>query len=369
MEMDGLRLKQVPPARLLAAVLLATGCARPVPVPEIETDLTRSYLMGFSVIPPRPDIKVAVRSMEIWTKRADAAIMHMDVPWALLLAGTSPEDALKRDGIDLERYYRSKNLRLVITMDVTNGLAREREATALVTAKRSITEPAIQRLYRSFVLAVVEKLRPDYLGLAAETNLIRAIAPRPVYDAVVRMTRDAATGIRESSYGRTLPLFVSVQVETAWGRLGRQGSYIGIDEDLRDFPFITALGLSSYPYLGGFSEPDRIPIEYYSRVNAKRLLPVLIVEGGWPSASVRGAFTSSPALQARYLSRQSQLLEHVKAVAAFQLPFADLDLASFPKPVPTILPLFATLGLVDSNLKAKPALATWDSIFARRVIR
>ena len=358
------------PARATGIVLLAvTGCARPSPGPEIETTLTRPYLMGFSVVPPKPDIKLAVRSMEIWTRRADAAIMHMDVPWALLLAGTSPLDALKKDGIDLARYYRSRNLKVVVTTDVTNGLAREREAVALVTAGRSITEPEIQRLYRAFVLAVVEHLQPDYLGLAAETNLVRAIAPRPVYEALVRMTRDVATDIRASRRGRTLPLYISVQVETAWGRLGQRRAYVGIDEDLRDFPFINALGLSSYPYLGGFSEPEQIPLDYYSRVNAKRSLPLLIVEGGWPSASVRGAFSSSPALQARYLIRQSQLLEHANAVATFQLPFADLALASFPKPVPTILPLFATLGLVDSDLQAKPALATWDSIFARRVKR
>ncbi len=350
-------------------LLLAVACAAAIPVPEIGTHLTRPYLMGFSVIPPRPDIKVALRSMEIWTKRADAAIMHMDVPWALLLEGKTPEEALKRDGIDLARHYRSKNLKLVITLDVTNGLARESEAPALVTARRSITDPAIQRLYRTFALAVVETLRPDYLGLAAETNLVRAIAPRPVYDALVRMTADAAAAIRASTAGKTLPLYISVQVETAWGRLGQQTGYAGIDRDLRDFPFITALGLSSYPYLGGFSEPERIPIEYYSRINSKWSLPLLIVEGGWPSASVRGAFTSSPAMQARYVTRQSQLLEHANALAAFQLPFADLDLASFPKPLPAILPLFATLGLVDSDLRPKPALATWDSIFARKVKR
>lgn len=353
---------------LFTALVAGASCARPSPVPVIETHLTRPYVMGFSVVPPKPDIKVALQSMEIWTRRADAAIMHMDVPWALLLAGTSPLDALKKDGIDLARYYRSRNLKLVITTDVTNGLARESEAPALVAARRSIAEPEVQRLYRAFVLAVAENLQPDYLGLAAETNLVRAIAPRRVYEALVRMTRDAATEIRATRHGKTLPLYISVQVETAWGRLGQRTNYIGIDADLRDFPFITVLGLSSYPYLGGFNEPEQIPPEYYSRVNAKGL-PLLIVEGGWPSASVRGAFSSSPAMQARYIRRQAELLEHANAVATFQLPFADLDLASFPKPIPTILPLFATLGLVDKNLKAKPALATWDTIFARRVKR
>jgi hypothetical protein len=151
--------------------------------------------------------------------------------------------------------------------------------------------------------------------------------------------------------------------------LGRQGPYIGIDQDLRDFPFVNVLGLSSYPYLGGFSDPDLIPVDYYSRIRGRRTIPLLVVEGGWPSASVRGVFASSPEMQARYIDRQSRLLENAHAVAVFQLSFPDLDLGSFPKPVPTILPLFATLGLVDADLRPKPSLATWDRIFSRRLSR
>src|SRR6266550_7278631 len=154
--------------------LTTIACPRATHEPRKTSGGTRSYLMGFSVVPPKPDIKLAIQSMEIWTRRADVAIMHLDVPWALLLAGTSPEDALRKDGVDLEHYYRSKQLRLVITIDVTNGLARESEAAALVAAHRSITEPAIQRLYRNYVSALVEMLHPDFLGLAAETNLVRA---------------------------------------------------------------------------------------------------------------------------------------------------------------------------------------------------
>jgi hypothetical protein len=346
-----------------AAVMIA--CAPAPREAETPSRPMRSYFMGFSVVPPKPDIKLAVRSMEVWTKRADAAIMHLDVPWALLLAGSSPEDALRKDGVDLERYYRSKRLKLVVTIDVTNGLGRESEAPALVAAHRSITEPAVQRLYRNYVRALVEMLHPDYLGLAAETNLIRAVAARPVYNAVVTMTNDAASDIRHSRSAALLPLYVSVQVETAWGKLGRQGAYVGIDQDLRDFPFVNVLALSSYPYLGGFRDPSQIPLDYYTRVKGSRGLPVMVVEGGWPSTSVRGVFSSSPVMQAGYIARQSELLDQANAIGVFQLSFTDLDLGSFPKPVPTILPLFATLGLVDSNLKPKPALSTWDKIFTR----
>src|SRR2546423_15584936 len=178
--------------------ITSVACAPAAREPDVPSQGTRSFLMGFSIIPPRPDVNMAIRSAEIWTKRADAAIMHVDVPWALLLTGVSPEDALRKDGVDLEKYYRSKRLKLVVTIDVTNGLAREAEATALVAAHRSITEPPVQRLYRNYVRTLVATLHPDYLGLAAETNLIRSIAPRAVYDAVVRMTNDAATDLRRS---------------------------------------------------------------------------------------------------------------------------------------------------------------------------
>ena len=351
---------------MAVAATLLLGCARPAPPPEVASRETRSYFMGFSIIPPKPDLNVALKSLGIWSKRADAAIMHMDVPWALLLAGTSPEDALRKDGVDLEHYYRSKHMKLVVTLDVTNGLGRESEAPGLVAAHRSITEPAVQRVYRNYVRAVVEMLHPDYLGLAAETNLIRAIAPRSLYDAVVRMTNDAAKEVRRSRSAAALPLYVSVQVETAWGRLP-QRAFVGIEQDLRDFPFINLLGLSSYPYLGGFKDPQDIPIDYYSRVKGAHALPVMVVEGGWASASVRGTFSSSAEMQARYIARQAELLEAAKAIGVFQLSFADLDLGSFPKPQPAILPLFVTIGLVDSDLKPKPALATWDKIFARRL--
>src|SRR5438552_9582359 len=84
----------------------AIACAPAAREPDVPTQATRSYFMGFSIIPPKPDLNVAIKSAEIWTKRADAAIMHLDVPWTLLLAGTSPEDVLRKDGIDLEHHYR-----------------------------------------------------------------------------------------------------------------------------------------------------------------------------------------------------------------------------------------------------------------------
>jgi len=280
--------------------------------------------------------------------------MHFEPPWDSLLAGFPADSAVLLQHRPLVDYYRAKGLALVITLDATNGLDRSAEAPALVAAGRSITEPEVQQLYRAYAVAVDTLLDPDYLGLAAETNLIRAAASPSLYAALVQVANDAADDVRAAD--TSVPLYVSVQVETAWGAFGG-GGYQGIATDLTDFPFAQAIGLSSYPYLGGFAEPEELPLDYYSRLTA---LPKLVVEGGWTSAT---ALASTPAEQARYLRRHAVLLDQAQAVAVFQLTFTDLDSTFFPPG--TILPLFAHLGVVDVELQPKPGLAAWDSAFAR----
>jgi len=322
----------------------------------------RSYLMGFSAIPPRFDSSTAnlIAAINNWVPHADAAIMHVSPPWAAMLGGATPDSAVRTVELPLAQYYRAKGLDIVFTVDATDGLNRAAEAPELVTLGRSITDTMIQRLYREWVYAVAFRIQPRYLGLAAETNLIRQLAPDSVYQAVVTMTNAVATQIKNAS----LPskLYVSVQVETAWGRPA--GPYQGIAQDLTDFPFVQALGLSSYPYLGGFADPESIPLDYYSRIPLGTTLPVLVVEGGWPSISV-GSVISSPAEEARYIGRQELQLDSAKAKGLFQLTFYDLDLSANPPPPGSILPLFTHLGLADSALHAKPSLAVWDGILAR----
>jgi hypothetical protein len=343
---------------ILAAVAATAACGDGAG-PGLEP---RTFLMGFSAIPPRLDSTAnVIAAIDNWAPHADAAIMHVSPPWAAMLGGATPDSAVRTVELPLANYYRAKGLAIVFTVDATDGLNRTAEAPELVSAGRSITDTMVQRLYREWVFAVANRIRPDYLGLAAETNLIRQLAPDSVYQALVTMTNAVATQIDAAS----LPsqLFISVQVEVAWGRPA--GPYQGIAQDLTDFPFVAALGLSSYPYLGGFADPETIPLDYYSRIGQSATLPVLVVEGGWPSVSVGGVM-SSPAEEARYITQQARLLDSARARGVFQLTFYDLDLRGFPpQPPGSVLPLFTHLGLADSAMDAKPALASWDSTVRR----
>ena len=349
------------PARAMAvaacALLALGGCSKHATAPRPSLP-PRSFVMGFSGVPPRADFALLLRTIQMWAPRSDGAMMSDELPWDSLLAGVRPDSFVIRNQLGLANYYRGLGLKLVVMVDPANGLNRAGEANALVAAGRSITEPAIQQLYRRYVVAVDTLLHPDDLGLALETNLIRAIAPAPVYAAVKRMTNDAAADVRMHDSG--VKLLVSTQVETAWGRLVGTGAYVGIATDLVDFPFVEAMGLSSYPYLAGFADPDSLPDDYYSRIVLGTTLPVIVTEGGWSSTTVSSTITS-PSMQGRYIIREARLLDHTAAIGWFQITFTDLDLATWPAGIAP----FAYNGLVDTDLHAKPALAAWDSVFAR----
>ena len=318
--------------------------------------------MGFSGFPPRFDLAIAIAAIDMWSIRADAAIISEEPPWDSLVAGVLPETLIARDKVGLVNHYRSKGHEIWIYLDPGNGLNRGGESDALVGLGRSITEPAIQALYRRYVVVMDSMLAPSHLGLALETNLIRGASPPSLYSAIRQVANDAARDVRLRN--GLVKLSVSVQVDYAWGALGG-GPYVGIDQDVADFPFIQELGLSSYPYLAGFATPEEIPVNYYSRLVEGRTIPVMVTEGGWSSATL-DTIVSSEDEQKRYIEKHMQLLDSAEAIAVFQLTFTDIDLASLPpQPPGSILPLFAHLGLVDVDLNPKAGLAAWDEAFQR----
>ncbi len=345
----------------ILSLILGSGVDGP---PNPDPTPTRTWEMGFFFTPPRPEIADAIQTINLFSLRSELAVIHEELPWIDLLNGVSADSILENNKKGLIDYLRSKGQRLFFMADLTDGLSRGEEAPQLRQLGRSIAEPEVQQVYRDYVLTFVEKFRPDYIGLAAETNLIRKAAAPAVYTAVVQAANAAAADLAANSV--TEPVLISVQVETAWGVLGSSGPYVGIETDFQDFPFIDVLGLSSYPYFS-FSQPEDIPEDYYSRLLNGRSIPAAVCEGGWNSVGFAG-MTSSPEKQERYITRHADLLDRIAAVAAIQTLFADIDLDSLPPPLPENLPFFTSIGLTEMDFNAKPALTAWDNLFARQKI-
>jgi hypothetical protein len=345
---------------VLSMLVVTGGCAKKTtaPVPLAP----RTYAMGFSPNPPSADFALAVRAIQTWTTRADIAQMGGEPPWDSLLAGLRPDSLVIRNQLVLAQYFRAQNLKLFLVVDPLNGLNRASDSDPLKALGHSLTEPAMRALARAYAVALDTLLRPDYLELAVETNLVRAYSPAPLYQAEILFADSAAADVR--AVDATVRLVTSVQVDQAWGHIGPPAVYQGIDQDRIDFAFEQVLGMSSYPYLSGFAKPEDIPADYYSKLVQGAPIPVIITEGGWSSASVAG-IPSDPDKQRRYIVKQAALCDRVGAIGWMQIPFTDIDLASLPPPYNTSVAPFAYLGLVDATLRPKPALSAWDAVFAR----
>ena len=340
-----------------ALTLALAGCGSKHGSP-VAAAPTRPYRMGFSAVPPRPDFPTQLATLDLMVTRCDAALMLFEPPWDSLLAGVRADSLVIRNQVGLADWYRSHGLHIVVSLDPTNGLDRSADSAPLVAHGRSLTEASIRQLYRNYAVALDTLVHPEWFSVGSETNLVRAVAPGALYAAEVQNAVAAADTL--AIVDPAVKLFTTVQVEMAWGRLVPPGGYVGIAQDLADFPFITGIGLSSYPYLGGWADPDSLPSDYLSKVAQQAGKPALMIEGGWASADFGGDPTS-PDEQKRYIAREAGMLEAAGAVDWFQITFTDLDLAYFPSGITP----FASLGLVDISLTAKPALAAWDAEFAK----
>src|SRR5207247_6528594 len=136
------------------ALGLLGGCGKDAP-PAPPAVQSRTYRMGFSAIPPRlGDDKLTIAAIDLWSRRADAAILSVEVPWADLLRGIDPETYVTVVQVPLANYYRSKGHQLWVYLDHATGPTRAGESDPLVAAGRSSTEPDIQRLCRRHAASV-----------------------------------------------------------------------------------------------------------------------------------------------------------------------------------------------------------------------
>jgi hypothetical protein len=323
--------------------------------------------MGFANSAPRFDnVNLVLQVLHTWTPRADAAIISDQVPWDSLYNGVDVRKYVINHYLGLVNYYRSLNLRLWVFIDPANGLDRTADASDLAALGKSIADADAQYIYRRFTFVMDSILKPDHLGLALETNLIRDIAPSAIYNGVKQSVNAAASDVR--AYDKNVKLSVSIQADEAWGKR-LNAPYQGIDQDLIDFPFVQELGISSYPYFV-FDKPSDIPSNYYSKLVEGKNLPVFVSEGGWSSSSLTVGnknIISNADIQKEYINYHAQLLDNVKAIAYFQLTFTDIDVQSLPSNGSPTIAYFSDLGMVDINLNPKPSLSSWDGLFNRKL--
>src|SRR5690349_6165410 len=92
-------------------VLVCTLVTSFVACDDDETPPTRTYRMGFQNSAPRFDsFDMAIQALNMWTPRADAAMITTEVPWEKLLDGDDEVAYVVDNYKGLVEFYRQKNL-------------------------------------------------------------------------------------------------------------------------------------------------------------------------------------------------------------------------------------------------------------------
>lgn len=333
----------------------AAAPAPPGPPPE-----ARSYAMGFAPSPPRPGgVELFFEVVDSLARVADATIVQQPVPWDALLAG-APMDSLVEDRGGLTDFLEGRGFELVFLVDPLDGLDRTREDPALVEAGRSILEPDIRAMHEEWVRAIAARVRPRWLGLASEINTLAARGGPDLYAEVRDLVNGLAPEVRALSPGTRV--FVSFQADEANGAFGPTA----IDHfALIDGFDIDALGLSSYPVFA-FETPADIPPDYFEDFAKATPLPLLFVEGGWSSAPTP-LTDGTPVEQRDWIARYGRMLDDVDAELLVLLTLTDLDIPALglaPERAEA-LSNFAFMGILDTELRRKPAYEAWAELFER----
>lgn len=330
--------------------------------PNEPPGATRSYRMGWAPTPPRGTTQSIIATAQEMARVSELALVQQHVPWAPLLDGTQTMEEAAQDVENLTGFLRGLGLEIVYLLDPLDGLNRTAEPPDLVARGRSIAEPEIRALHVAWALEMARRIRPAWYGLGSEVNTLAAHGDPALYAEIVALVNELAPEIRAASPATRT--FVSFQVDDAWGIPPFPPSEVDHFALIDDFD-VDALGLSSYPVFV-FSTPAEIPADYFARFDAATTKPLLMVEGGWSSAAV-GAVDGTPAEQADYFRRMVELLDGVDALVWVMLFYADLDLATYglPPDREAGLASFSRMGIVDTELRPKPAFDIWQEAYRR----
>jgi hypothetical protein len=217
-------------------------------------------------------------------------------------------------------------------------------------------DPAeVERVLTS-IEAAARTLRPAYLGIGNEVNLLAAFNPA-AFDEFLQLY--AAAFERVKARSPATKVFTVFQYEHLRG-----GAYLmgGLRSrppswDLLDRfrGRLDLVGLTTYPFFD-YALPGDVPGDYYADAAKRAALPLLFTEVGWPAAPLSSSpaseYGGSPDEQEAFVGRFCTLTLGLDVAAA---------LWAFPHDPQGVGPPFEAVALRTSDGTARPALARWSA--------
>jgi len=355
------------PARPVTAP--AAVAPPPPPLPEYRGPATRSFLMGFTRWP-------ADMSREGVAIAEDYAYGHGDIVSVTFIGGIPWPEALDNkpypQDVQAHLNYRppaGKKLFLSLSpLDKDRrGLApywgeTDNQPLPPPWNREALNSARVKRAYLNFVLRAIETMRPDFLAIGVELNVL--LSRNPVrWQQLKELHIDTYRAVKKLH--KALPVFFTTDV-LHYKRLVRDAKGSEQEKEVMDLMRYSDLfAMSVYPHMS-LEVPRPVPANFLDfATRFKR--PVAVAESGMSAQDVD--MRSYSTLLRGSDADQYQFTELLLKTAArdyyeFVINFASTDferlVARLQPPLDDLARIWAYTGMQTSDRRPKSASAVWD---------
>ena len=366
----------------LASALIAGGCnqmnldinipAAESPPPPVETAerATRPFLMGFTPWPADLSDDGYLIAQQFAFKHGDIVSITLvgGVPWPEALDGKPFSKDI--DGNISYRPPAGKKLLLSISpldKDRRNLAPYWGEKDSLPLPKpwdkEPLNGPRVKKAFLNFVLRSVQSMRPDYLAIGVESNVLlsRDLAK---WKQLKELHRDTYIAVKKSY--PSLPVFFTTEV-LHYKRLTKDAKGKDQESEVAELMKHSDLFVMSvYPHMS-LEVPRPVPANFLDFATRFKK-PIAVSESGMTSRNVNlrsygVTLLGSEADQEHFTKLLLATAERDRY--AFVINFATTDfeklVARLRYPLDDLARVWVYTGMQTAERKPKPALAIWDS--------
>lgn len=373
---DGPEPDVAPPAPVVPAV--PAPAPPPPPVPVVVGPPTRSFYMGFTLWPADLTDEGQRTAREFAYAHGDIVSVGLigGIPWPEALEG-KPFSKNVQDSLNY-RPPAGKKLFLSIS-----PLDKDRRVLASYWGdkdnlplpkpwdKEPLNSPRVKKAYLNFVLRTVQTIKPDYLAIAVEANVLLTREPNK-WRQFKELYRDSYRALKKSH--PTLPVFFTTEV-LHYKKLTKEAKGTNQEREVADLMKQSDLfAMSVYPHMTT-ELPRPIPANFFDFAPRFKK-PVAVAESGMTSRNV--TMRSYGLVLNGSDADQEQFTELLLKTAGrdkyeFVINFATTDferlVIKLRPPQDDIARIWAFTGMQTGDQKPKPAQAYWDAYLRAKLVR
>jgi hypothetical protein len=344
----------------------------PPPLPEYRGPPTRPFLMGFTHWP-------ADLTEEGVALAREYAHAHGDIVSVMFIGGIPWPEAL--DGKPFSKDVQAnmshrppEGKKLFLSISPLNKDRRElapywgetdNQPLPRPWSGEPLNSPRVKRAYFNFVLRAIEIMRPDYLAIGVESNMLLS-RNASKWRQLKELHRDTYTAVKKVH--RSLPVFFTTEV-LHYKRLTRDAKGTQQEKEVAELMRHSDLfAMSFYPHMS--REVPRTLSANFLEFAKRFKKGIAVAESGMTSRNVE--LKSYNTILFGSDADQTQFTDFLLKTAArdsyeFVINFATTDsdrlVARLQPPLADLARIWAYIGMQTSDGQPKPASAVWNGFF------